>query len=110
MKYRRYKAGTLVTGYDTTYGMWMRPRCKGHVWELVGRSERASWSDSGYVQAARCLHCGDDPLPPLSTTNWQEKASIDYLRRASLLVAKEVRRMKDLGRKLAKEINASDHN
>lgn len=90
-KIRPMPEGCLVTGRGVLEAP--RSQCVGHVW-LTRKAKPSKFWQSGYVQGALCINCGDE-IPPRDASWWMEAASPNYIRRAVTLIKEETQRLRE---------------
>lgn len=94
--------GTWVTGYNVlgTFGLIGH---KGHVFVIMSEGRRATFSNSGYQQNARCLVCRDD-LQNVDGEFLQVPVDDDFLNRCLAMVDKQMTHLRDARRALLKGV------
>jgi len=60
--------GDLVTGHYS--GMPIRSTCRNHIFEVVNEAQAVEYG-CGFIQAAKCLVCGD-LIPNIDADAWHE--------------------------------------
>lgn len=79
--------GTIVTGVARS-GLPLSHQHKDHLWMLTTARQPAEYSNSGYVQRARCVVC-EEHIPPTDCEFWQVEATVEDVAICSALVRGE---------------------
>lgn len=96
--HRTYPPGTLVTGWNAN-GLFGAVGHRGHLFE-TGEVRPSNWSNSGYLQSARCVVC-NEWFAPCDSEFWEVRASKEEIDQCINLIAKQRRQLLKACRELA---------